>query len=177
MDRVFTTKHGSHLYGLAHADSDRDTFIVTFEDSGRALQTMNGREDEVRVGWRTFLDRAKSGSHQSCEALFSDYKLWTPEGRALQPMIEGTRVQGGDVFLKYERTIRKFAFGTYKQRRHGARLYLSLVGLRLDGRFNPTLTAMEAEWVTRMGHYEGEELLNILNVPLSTEEEALVAHV
>ena len=98
---VFRTVHGSHLYGLAHEGSDMDTFIVTFEDRGRARQTMTGLDDTVRVGWRTFLERAMSGSHQSCEALFSRQKVWTPAGLHLLPIIEGVRVSGGDVFEKY----------------------------------------------------------------------------
>lgn len=157
---VFRTVHGSHLYGLAHPGSDRDTFIVTFEDTGKAHQTMVGKDDVVRVGWRTFLSLAASGSHQSCEALFSTKKEWTPEGRALQPLIDGMRVTGGEVAHKYERTIRKFSHGNYKMRRHGARLSLSLRGLRDEGRFDPTLTTPDRRWASLVAIFEGEELLN-----------------
>ena len=161
---VFRTAHGSHLYGLAHAGSDRDTFIVTFEDHGRARQTMNGDDDTVRVGWRTFLERAKSGSHQSVEALFSTQKLWTPDGRSLRPLIEGTLVTGGEVAEKYERTIKKFAHGDFKKRRHAARLALSLRGLRACGRFNPELTEEEKRWTRMMAEYSGSMLVRFLLV-------------
>ena len=156
---IFRTVHGSHLYGLAHAGSDRDTFIVTFEDSGRARQSITGDDDVVRVGWRTFLSLAASGSHQSCEALFSTQKEWTPEGIALKPIIDGMRVTGGEVAHKYERTIRKFAHGDFKKRRHGVRLGLNLGGLRSFGRFDPTLTVEEATWATWMAALTGDELL------------------
>lgn len=168
---VFRTVHGSHLYGLAHAGSDKDTFIVTFEDHGKARQTMTGDDDVVRVGWRTFLECAMSGLHQSCEALFSPYKEWTPAGRALLPLIEGIRVTGGDVAHKYEHTIRKFAYGDWKKRRHAARLYLSLKGLREEGRFDPELLYGEKLFVHDMADLTGDELLIKLRVPLGRESE------
>lgn len=162
---VFSTEHGSHLYGMAHAGSDRDMFIVTFEDHGKARQNMSGLDDTVRVGWRTFLERAASGSHQSCEALFSKRKQWTPEGLALLPLIEDTRVTGADVFEKYERTIKKFSHGTYKQRRHAARLAINLRGLRSHGRFEPELTEEEKRWVGLMAWYSGSTLVRFLLRP------------
>lgn len=159
---VFRTVHGSHLYGLAHAGSDEDTFIVTFEDHGKARQTMVGIDDTVRVGWRTFLERAMSGSHQSCEALFSAQKVWTPDGRGLLPLIEGVRVTGGDVMHKYERTIKKFAHGDFKKRRHAARLAINLRGLRTYGRFEPELTEEEKYYVRMMAEYSGPTLTRFL---------------
>lgn len=159
---VFRTVHGSYLYGLAHSGSDRDTFIVTFEDSGRARQSITGDDDTVRVGWRTFLSLAASGSHQSCEALFSTQKEWTPEGLALLPLIEGMRVTGGEVAYKYERTIRKFAHGDFKKRRHAARLSLNLIGLRTQGRFDPTLSPWAIQMTNRAAQLEGDDLLELL---------------
>lgn len=167
---VFRTVHGSHLYGLAHEGSDRDTFIVTFEDRGRARQTMVGDDDTVRVGWRTFLERATSGSHQSAEALFSTRKEWTPAGAALLPLIEGVRVTGGEVALKYERTIRKFAYGDFKKRRHAARLWVNLIGLRNEGWFNPTLDPGSIELVNWLAGLTGDELLAKLRVPQGSRE-------
>lgn len=159
---VFRTVHGSHLYGLAHEGSDMDTFIVTFEDRGRARQTMTGLDDTVRVGWRTFLERAMSGSHQSCEALFSRQKVWTPAGLHLLPIIEGVRVSGGDVFEKYERTIKKFAHGPYKKRRHAARLARDLRWLREHGRFDPELTEEEKREMRLLAEYSGPALVTFL---------------
>lgn len=167
MTEVFRTIHGSHLYGLAHDGSDRDLFIVTFEDRGHARQTVSGEDDVVRVGWRTFLERAAGGSHQSCEALFSPYKRWTPEGLALRPMIEGFRVGGGDVTHKYERTIRKFAYGDFKKRRHAARLWINLTDLRRTGRFWPVLQPHAIRWVNRVADLTGDELLDTLKIPKS----------
>lgn len=159
---VFRTEHGSHLYGLAHEGSDRDTFIVMFEDWGKARQSMSGKDDVVRVGWQTFLDRAMSGSHQSCEALFSQRKVWTPAGRGLLPLIEGVVVTGGDVMEKYERTIKKFAHGDFKKRRHAARLALNLRSLRTYGRFNPELTEEEKRYTRLMAEYSGGTLVRFL---------------
>lgn len=169
MTEVFRTIHGSHLYGLAHEGSDRDLFIVTFEDHGKARQRVSGEDDVVRVGWRTFLERAAGGSHQSCEALFSPYKQWTPEGLALLPMITRFRVGGADVTHKYERTIRKFAYGEFKKRRHAVRLWINLQDIRERGRFYPVMTESEAFFVTRTAEQlTGDELLDTLEIPKTT---------
>lgn len=162
MTEVFRTVHGSHLYGLNHADSDHDLFIVTFEDRGKARQTINSETgvDTVRVGWRTFLDRAWGGSHQSCEALFSPYKEYTPEGESLRAIFDATRVGGSDVFKKYERTIVKFCFGDFKRRRHAVRLAFNLNGLRECGRFDPVMTEGRIRVANELAQtHEGEALI------------------
>jgi hypothetical protein len=107
-----------------------------------------------------------SGSHQSVEALFSTRKVWTPAGRGLLPLIEGVRVTGGEVAHKYERTIKKFAHGPYKKRRHAARLALNLRGLREHGRFNPELTEEEKQYTRLMAEYSGPMLIRFLLKPM-----------
>lgn len=164
MTELFRTEHGSHLYGLANENSDRDIFIVTSNRGRHAHQSVNGDDDVVTVGMTTFLRRCMEGSHQSCEALFSGRKLYSEEGLKYKPMFESMQVTGKDVFAKYERTIRKFAFGDFKRRRHAGRLKLNLNDLRDYGRFDPTLTDREIALVNRMARFEGEELLNALGM-------------
>jgi hypothetical protein len=160
---IFSTVHGSHLYGLATPDSDMDTFTVTDSERPRANQTIDGQDDRTMVGFNTFLIRALGGSHQSVEALFSPYKAWNPAFNHFRPFIENAVVCGSAVYEKYERTIHKFCYGDYKRRRHAVRLSQNLDGLRRDGRFNPVMTEGDkgtAEYLAE--HMEGDDLWRVL---------------
>lgn len=161
---IFATVHGSRLYGLSNNHSDEDYFIVTDSKRPRAKHSMHSSVDICEVGIDAFLERALSGSHQSVEAMFSPFKGWG-EGmeRAWGPMIEGHRITGAGVFEKYERTIKKFAFGDFKRRRHACRLSLNLAALRENGRFNPVMTETEAMLATKYAEtFEGKALLDHL---------------
>lgn len=157
---IFSTVHGSHLYGLAHADSDDDVYYVT-EGKGKTLyQRVDGFDDYVIGTLDAFLHRAYTGSHQSVEALFSNEKQW---GIGMEEkygaFMNSIRIRGSEVFAKYERTIRKFCFGAYKRRVHAARLACNLRDLRECGRFDPMLTDMEAALCKGYAAaYEGEKL-------------------
>lgn len=160
---LFRTIHGSNLYGLAHENSDLDLYIVTTEDDGHAHQRVVDGIDSTTVGFTTFLRLALSGSHQSCEALFSTEKVYTAEGEVFRPMLESMRVTGADVFTKYERTIKKFCFLDEKRRRHAVRLAFNLRGLREEGRFDPKLASAELQAVRSLAAaFEGQELWNLL---------------
>lgn len=158
---IFSTIHGSRLYGLDHEGSDHDDFIVTTSDREKARHRHTEDYDVVTVGWDSFLTKALSGSHQSLEALFSPFKVWESHFE-YQPFVENLRINGSDVFEKYERTIHKFCFGDYKMRRHACRLTLDLRSLRFAGRFNPRLTPAGVGWVSRTAHQQGEELWGYL---------------
>jgi hypothetical protein len=156
---IFSTVHGSHLYGLAKEDSDMDVFTVTDSTSPRAYQTVLHGLDSTTVGLNTFLVRALGGSHQSVEALFSPYKIWNPDFEQFKPFIENAVVCGPAVYEKYERTVRKFCFGDFKRRRHAVRLRWNLRDLRVMGRFNPVMTEAEKRKATDVAkRMEGEEL-------------------
>lgn len=165
---IFTTVHGSRLYGFAHAGSDYDTYTVTAATRGRLRQTVApDGQDRVVADLDRFLELARSGSHQSVEALFSPVKEWrdTAAARRWRPLIEGTRITGGDVFEKYERTIRKFCHGDFKRRRHAVRLSMNLADLRANGRFNPRLTPEQIEEATRRAtELSGGALAHMLGV-------------
>jgi len=161
---IFETVPGSHLYGLAHSGSDRDIYRV-YEGTGIHLnQSVGLYRDVVRGDLEAFVRRALTGSHQSCEALFSPVKEYAPGMEAKWgPFLDGFRVTGREVFEKYERTITKFCYGDYKRRRHAARLHLSLMGLRRDGRFNPQLDEDEVRWVTMTADaFTGDDLRDVL---------------
>lgn len=158
---IFTTIHGSRLYGFAHEGSDYDTFTVTDSRSRKLRQSVRGDSDQVTVGIDRFIELAWGGSHQSCEALFSPFKQWadTDAAHRWRPMLESMRVCGGDAFAKYERTITKFCYGDFKRRRHAIRLTVNLMGLRLSGRFSPVATPQQVEtWTKRAERYEGDAM-------------------
>ncbi|HEU5223052.1 MAG TPA: hypothetical protein VFU07_05150 [Candidatus Lumbricidophila sp.] len=165
---IFSTVHGSTLYGLAHANSDRDVFTVTTSTRTKARHSVSlaedgTQDDRVSLSWNRFLHNAMQGSHQSVEAMFSTQQIWNPKFLHLRPMILGTRIQGSDVFHRYERTIKAFAFGDFKRRRHACRLALNLSDLRSDGRFNPTLTPSQIDLVNRLANeLEGRPLVGEL---------------
>jgi hypothetical protein len=168
MADIFTTVHGSRLYGWARGDSDYDRFTVTDSPRVKARQTVvktnGGREiDHVRVGFNGFLIKALGGSHQSVEALMSPLKEWNEEFEHLKPFLDNLVVCGPEVYQKYERTIRAFCFGDFKRRRHAARLSLNLAALRDCGRFNPIMDSVDREWATRCAtELEGERLWTAL---------------
>lgn len=166
-DLIFMTVHGSHLYGMAHEGSDRDYYLVYEGTDPKLRQRVVDGADVVRGTVDAFLTRAVSGSHQSVEALFSPFKVYPSlEMRERwDPLFEGLRITGPEVFEKYERTIRKFCYGDFKRRRHAVRLAQNLKGLRGNGRFNPDMTAEEIEMAnTLAADLSAEELRHVLNV-------------
>lgn len=161
---IFTTRHGSHLYGLAGPTSDLDIYTVT-TSRNRARQRVNGLDDSFTIGFDAFLEYAFGGSHQSVEALFSTEKVWHSHHH-LAPMLDGYRITGGDVLAKYRRTIRKFAHADdFKRRRHACRLWLNMQCLRWDGRFDPRMTTDEIRWATAIAAstMTGDELAEYLS--------------
>lgn len=158
---IFSTVHGSWLYGLAHEGSDRDVYYV-YEGKGTKLrQSMQGDDDSVRGTLDAFLNRAIAGSHQSVEALFSNQKIWYND--KYRPLLDNLFITGGEVFAKYERTIKKFCYGDFKRRRHACRLRLNLQDLREYGRFDPELTETQKIMCNAFAKlYEGDELWNAL---------------
>lgn len=167
---IFTTIHGSRLYGFATGSSDRDVFTVTTSTSPKARQKIDGMDDTFTVGLTRFLDLATSGSHQSVEALFSPYKVWadTPAVHQYRPMIESIRV--GGVAEKFERTIRKFAYEDFKRRRHACRLTLALDSLRIMGAMRPALTPWQVAWCNRTAAFEGDTLVTALGLTPRSKE-------
>lgn len=167
---IFSTIHGSRLYGFAHEGSDYDRFTVV-EGKARARQRTNGSDDHVTMGLSTFLDLANSGSHQSVEALFSTLKEWGPAGEMYAPMLSQMRVFGPAVNAKYSRTIKAFCFGDFKRRRHAVRLKLNQNELARTGQIrNVTLSPTKVNMATRLAMtYEGDVLLSLLTTSSSRD--------
>lgn len=160
MSLIFSTPHGSVLYGLNHAGSDRDMMYV-HDDHRRARQRVVDGEDYVNVGLGDFLAKATGGAHQYLEALFSPMKIY--HNSSYRPMLESYRVPAGWIRGKYMRTIRHFSYGdTLKRRRHALRLALALNHMAIDGRFNPQLDPRVAHRITKLAEeFSGDGLYSI----------------
>lgn len=144
---AFTTIHGSRLYGLSHASSDNDSMIV-YTDNRTAYHKKSGDDDVIHVGMNFLIQQAQEGSHQFLEGLLSQQKKW--EDESFKALIESYRIPAHTVSAKYERTIKRLCFDTFKYRRHAVRLYCNLADLRETGTFNPTLSEEDIEFTGYM---------------------------
>lgn len=155
---ILVTIHGSHLYGLNHADSDLDFFRVV-ASRPRARVFVRGGFDYVEFGLDQYMENVFNGSHQSVEAMFSPLAYIHPQYR---PMFDNIRVTGADAFARYRRTIHSFSHGDLKKRRHAVRLGFNLASLQETGRFNPVMTLDERYKAVVLSQlYFGDSLYDI----------------
>lgn len=177
MSTIFSTIHGSRLYGVDHAGSDHDTFTVVTNDHDfgdkPTRQVVRGFGDQVTdditFTFSEFMQRVNKGSHQALEAIFSPVKEWGTKDQ-YSAFVESYHATSPDVFYAYERTIRKFAFGDFKRRRHGVRLAQNLKALREFGRFNPRMTVARIQEANEMAtSLSGNALLRELDIPTSDD--------
>jgi hypothetical protein len=167
---LFSTPHGSRLYGLATPTSDHDTYTVleTQRNSRRryAKQTIVGDLDDMVVDLPTWLAQCAAGVPQALEAMFSR----VPTHDELTALRAGYRVTT-QAWDKYLRTISNFIYvanekasKNYKSKRHALRLAVNMNEFRAKGYFNPTLTPELRDFVTEYAHKDTDvasvEVLN-----------------
>ena len=159
---LFKTVHGSRLYGLAHAGSDDDFYTVVTkkpvdtrynrqERIKYAKHKINGDEDSTVVDFGTFVEMCKSGVPQALEAMYSDMVIGDDRIADFRKSFKC----GTQVYERYFRTIKSFALAEdegIKKRRHALRLALNLKDIGRYGRFNPTLSQEDIDWITDMAH-------------------------
>ena len=171
---LLRTPHGSRLYGLAHADSDHDTYEI-YAGKEKSAQRMNGKDDSFTTSLSEFLKMCDAGTPQALEAMFSSQKETAPEYDAF---FAGYRAGSAAMLDKYTRTALNFSKGergqdyshsrSFKQRRHALRLCLNLADGLAFGRFNPTLTEAEAQELTRLAEQEESAYLETFNAFLES---------
>lgn len=151
MELLFRTIHGSRLYGLSHVDSDYDYFEVYGFDKQRSRQRIAGTDDRTKVSYDKFMLGCEKGVPQFLEAMFSNHADFDnmPFDRRLYYNPGMTKVRD-----TYMRTIKSFwnsgvEENNFKKKRHAMRLVLNLREMQGNGRFNPTLTPMQALWVNQ----------------------------
>ncbi len=141
---LFRTVHGSRLYGLHHADSDFDFFEVYGYAKGKAKQNITGKDDRTKMSLDRFLNGCHKGVPQFLEAMFSQQADVDEMGFLRSQYFPSMP----NVRETYERTIKSFWMeGSHKRKRHAMRLVLNLRSMQECGRFNPTLTPEQREFV------------------------------
>lgn len=139
---LLKTIHGSTLYGLNHAGSDEDYYVVVpsrFVGRQVRRQSIVNGVDTVVVDFKTFNKMAEAGVPQALEAMFSR--------ETVSEYFEDYRTRyyasSSEVVHTYLRTMKAFALNDredqFKMRRHSLRLAYNLEELLYTGRFNPTL--------------------------------------
>lgn len=146
---LFKTVHGSKLYGLSHAGSDDDFYVVVntrrTAKARYAKQSIVNGIDTTTVDVGTWVNMCQSGVPQALEAMFSTRPVFEAEGMS---EFRAAFRMGSSARGKYYRTMDNFlADVDFKRNRHALRLALNLrEGLRFE-RFNPTLSHEEVAWV------------------------------
>ena len=148
---LFSTVHGSRLYGLAHAESDFDRFEVYGWIKSRGRQKMYGREDVTKTSFDRFMRYCDKGVPQYLEAMFSE--MATEDH--IPYIRKNYHVNMTNVRDIYARTIKAFWMRgeeetSMKMRRHALRLLENLHSMESTGRFNPTLTEAQAASLTHL---------------------------
>lgn len=170
-ETLFKTVHGSRLYGLAHAGSDEDFYTVVTKKPadtriGRqtraryAKQKITGDEDSMVVDFGTWVEMCRAGVPQALEAMFSQMPIGDDR---IADFRAGFRV-GTEIYERYYRTIKSFALQEdegIKKRRHALRLALNLNEMARTGRFNPTLSAEDARYITSMATKSHEDVYGL----------------
>lgn len=127
---LLLTHGGSILYGLNHANSDEDFYRVVKDEfywdaigafpSGQrrrlARQTIINGRDEMTVAFGTFAQFAFDGAPQALESMFSQMATIDHLEEFRNSYYAST---GPDSMREnYRRTIHRFSYGNFKQRRH-----------------------------------------------------------
>ena len=154
MNPILYTMHGSHLYGLAHEHSDRDTYRVVLCDDKRYTSHMiDDVSDSTEIHFDRFVGQVNKGVPQALEALYSRSAT---HNTAYLPYLRSLRPDPYTVADTYWRTALNFAVGDFKQKRHAMRLVLNLFDFMRDGIFDPELRPAEVAFVNRYARLDAQ---------------------
>lgn len=163
---LLETPHGSHLYGLANADSDLDSFKVIADNptvkgkyARQKIYEIDGDTyDETLTDMSTFALYAGKGVPQYLEAMWSQ-QTTVDEIHEWRMSFSPDYYRTQDTYV---RTIRNFYDKPeFKRKRHAYRLVMNLLDFRSEGIFNPTLNEEELEhlqWMLKSERYPLEFL-------------------
>lgn len=174
---LLTTTIGSRLYGLAHENSDYDTYTVVESVPSRrknnARQSIVGKDDAMVIDDKTFMFYAHQAIPQALEAMFSPV---AEAGAFLEAYRRSFHVSLATMREKYQFHIQIEAHNGMKQRRHALRWALNFrQATNNGGRFNPVLTEAEAEWVKETANSKNfiAELRKIFPYKLDLNEKVI----
>lgn len=172
---LFKTVHGSHLYGLAHEHSDNDYYTVLDKvktaKARYAKQKIVDGEDSMVVDFGTWMQMCVNGVPQALEAMFSNSPLVDNISHFRRAFYVSTGAQE-----RYLRTITNFCMTQDpKRKRHGLRLALNMYDFTRYGRFNPTLSPNEVDYVTEQAKKDCDSVYAIaMNIALDRLPPGLV---
>lgn len=140
-DVVFSTIHGSNLYGLAHEKSDKDLYLVLSDKTGSTspTQIIHGEDDHLIIGFSNFMKQIYKGVPQALEAFYSPIA----EIDKLESLRMNYFCNSSQVVNTYLRTIKTFSLDDrhpYKYKKHALRLTFNLNSILTEGRFSPILS-------------------------------------
>lgn len=173
---LLLVRGGSRLYGLAHENSDEDFYRVVPDEhfwkamgkwpSGnpriKATQTIIGTEDQMLVSEKSFHIFCFEGAPQALESMFANDALIDRIGPFRNAYFAGLNLD--HMCGRYLRTIKSFAYGNFKKRRHSLRMSINLrEAMETGGRFNPTLTEDQAAYATATASSSAEEFITALS--------------
>lgn len=163
---LLKTIHGSTLYGLNHAESDEDYYIVVpSRYVGRQVrrQSIVDGIDSVVVDFKSFTRMAELGAPQALEAMFSQSTV----SEYFEPYRTRYFAASSDVVHRYLRTIKAFVLNDredhLKMKRHALRLSYNLEEILYTGRFNPTLPKNVVEKIFTYSEKRFPEYVKELN--------------
>lgn len=135
---------GSHLYGLAHSESDIDRYRVLTTGHPTKHRYSKSGDDVIKASLSAFAKKAWDGSHQALDAMFS------PDEFVSCDVLRAYRKQfkaGREAYKAILRASKGFilthtgdSYDHRKRRRHGVRLLYCLEDLQATGQYNPRLS-------------------------------------
>lgn len=170
---VLQTVHGSHLYNLAHANSDDDSYVVFMSPDPKrkkyVRQHIDDEKNDVTVlHLDAFVQQVNNGVPQALEALYSPVAQRDTEYAAY---LNALRPSYSAVWDRYRRTILNFGLhhggrskarkrrdseaDKYKLARHALRLAVNLSDFMKYRSFNPRLSDEQAEYLSALAIKHG----------------------
>lgn len=152
MEVLFKTIHGSRLYGLSHPKSDWDFYTVVDRQKTNkkkyATHTIIDGQDSMVVDFGTWINMCQHGTPQALEAMFSQHPIYDDIADFRRNFKVGTTV-----IETYLRTMKTFVLTQeYKSKRHSLRLALNAADIARYGRFNPSLSPNEKDFISDYAH-------------------------
>lgn len=158
---LLLTKHGSHLYGMNHANSDLDYYEVfeypwqNYRPKKQISQTINDESDVTKASIDRFTNLCYKGVPQSLEALFAPREAWVKYDDLWydrrETIHENLYLFRLDILETYRRTARNFfQKDDFKKNRHAMRLIFNARDFKVNGQFNPRLEESDLNEITRL---------------------------
>jgi len=151
---LYRTIAGSRLYGLEHADSDWDYYTVIDRvpksKAAYHAHTIVDGIDTTVVDFGTWIADCQANVPQALEAMFSTKADFD------QLAFFRSQFRAGTNYDVYYGIMKRMAltpkWDDFKHRRHIMRLALCIRSMRDSGRFDPTLTESQIEFVNWWGN-------------------------